>query len=94
VTTENFRDGMSKQEWVDKRLPVLRDIEYERLEGEARGVRVEGDTALVTFNATIDTVVGKCWQKELYSLVRRGQIWLLDDMEVVEEDPEPQREEL
>jgi hypothetical protein len=94
VVTENFRDGKPKAVWTYDTWMVLEDIEYERMESKAMESLVDGDQALVRVHTIINTAAGQAEQDELYRLVRNDDEWLIDAMEVGNEDLEDIEQEL
>ncbi len=57
---------------------------------EITGVITNGDSATVLMRVTIGSLVGPVEHDEVFRLVRDGDTWLIDDLEVVNEKIKPQ----
>ena len=90
VVTDDFRDGKPKSEWAAEVSRQLRDIQYERLDSEIKGKILTDDKATILVRATIGTMAGKVEHDEVFRLVRDGDTWLIDEIEVVNEYIKPQ----
>ena len=90
VVTDDFRNGQSKSLWAANVSRQLRDIQYERLDSEIKGKILTDDKATILVRATVETVAGKVEHDEVFRLIRDGDTWLIDDLEVVNEDIKPQ----
>ena len=88
ITTMNFRDGLPASVWVAKTWPILKAYEYEKINTEILSTEIEGDKAIVIVQAKINTAGGNAVQKEIYYLIRFQGKWLVDDLQVMEEDVE------
>ncbi len=87
VTSRDFREGQSKSAWAEETASMLRRIEYERLDSEYIGAIANDDrtAAAVLMESTIQTIVGKVRHDELFRLVRDGDTWLIDELEITSE---------
>ncbi len=94
VVTEDFRDGKSKAEWAATTSRLLKSIKYERLESDIRQVVLSEDTAYVHVRARVDTVAASAEHDELYRVIRDGDVWKIDALEVVNEDIEARMRQL
>lgn len=94
VVTSEFRAGKPGSTWVSETWKLLDEIEYQRLASQIKNKAVEGDRALVRVHVTIETVAGRTEQDEIYHLVRDGGRWLIDDLQVHNEDVEAEKKEL
>ena len=86
VVTEDFREGKSKDEWAARKGKMLESFGYKRLKSEIKQTLVHDDLAFVHVRAKIDTMVGHVEHDELYRVVRDGDKWKIDGLEVVNED--------
>jgi hypothetical protein len=89
VVTDDFRNGKPKSEWTAVVSRQLRDIKYERKSSEVKGVVTSGDTATVLVGVNIDSLVGPVEHDEVFRLVRDGDTWLIDGLEVTNEKIRP-----
>lgn len=85
-TTEHFRDNRPKSVWIVDTWRTLRQIEYKRLHGSVIGSKIKGNRAAVILDARIGTAAGETNQKEIYYLIKEGQKWLIDRLQVTDED--------
>ena len=90
VVTDEFRDGKPKSDWAAEVSRQLRDFRYERLGSEIMGVVTSGDTATVLVRVEINSLVGPVEHDEIFRLIRDGETWLIDEIEVVNEYIKPQ----
>ena len=89
VVTDDFRDGKSKPEWTADVSRQLREIRYERMDSEIRGVVSNEDTATVLMRVNIGSLVGPVEHDEVFRLVRDEDRWLIDELEVSNEQNKP-----
>jgi hypothetical protein len=94
VVTDEFREGRSKDEWATRTGKMLKSYGYNRLTSEIRQTVKHEDLAYVHVRAKIDTMVGHVEHDELYRVVRDGDTWKIDALEVVNEDIEARLEML
>ena len=88
ITTMKFRDGVPGSMWVADVYPKSEHWEYKKITTEILTTKIEGDKAVVFAEAKISTAVGEALQKEVYYLIRFREKWLIDELEVLEEDVE------
>ena len=86
ITTMNFRGGVPGSVWVAEVWPKLKIFEYKKLKTKILSIKIDGDKAIVIVQAKISTAGGDAVQKEIFSLVRFQDKWLVDDLRVMEED--------
>jgi hypothetical protein len=48
--------------------------------------KVKDNKAAVILDAKIGTSIGETEQKEIYHLIKEGQTWLIDQLQVTDED--------
>ena len=89
VVTDDFRNGQPESEWTAEVSRQLRDIQYERLDSEIKGIVTSGDTATVLVRVEINSLVGPVENDEVFRLIRDGDTWVIDEVEVVNEDIKP-----
>ncbi len=85
-TTEQFRDNRPKSVWIVDTWRTLRQIEYRRLYGSVIGSKIKDNRAAVILDARIGTAAGETNQKEIYYLIKEDQKWLIDRLQVTDED--------
>ena len=85
VTTASFRDNKPKSVWVVETWKALNKIEYFHKPGKVVKSKIKGDKAVVLIDAEITTAAGNSKQKEIFSLVKKGDIWLIDEFIVADE---------
>jgi hypothetical protein len=85
-TTEDFRDNRPKSIWIVDTWRALQRIEYRRLHSSVVGSKIKDNRAAVILNARIGTAAGETNQKEIYYLIKQGQKWLIDRLQVTDED--------
>ena len=89
LTSTKFRDGIPAPVWAQRMRTRLELIEYRRLKTEIVSVKIiDKENALVIARADIKTIVGSATQQETYFLIRPHEKWLIDDMQVQEEETE------
>lgn len=88
-TTARFRGNRPVSVWVVETWRQLNTIDYKRLRGVISRTKTDQDRAAVIVNATIATRAGKTIQKEIYYLIKRNNAWLIDELDVVDENVNP-----
>ncbi|MEZ4551937.1 MAG: hypothetical protein R2874_16125 [Desulfobacterales bacterium] len=89
VTSTKFRDGIPAPIWAQRIRTRLELIEYRRIKTEIVSVKIiDKENAVVIARADIKTIVGSATQQEKYFLIRPQEKWLIDDMQVQEEETE------
>ena len=86
MTTQDFREGVSKEEWVATRGPFLKNLGMKYIRAKIVHEEIMGKEAQVIVHAHIATLMGDHPQDELYILVPhpdRG--WLINHVEVYTE---------
>ena len=94
VVTDEFREGRSKDEWATRTGKMLKSYGYRRLTSEIKQTVKHKDLAYVHVRAKIDTMVGHVEYDELYRIIRDGNTWKIDALEVVNEDIEARMRQL
>ena len=86
LTTVEFREGLSKREWIDTQGPHLRNLGMKYVRAKIAHEEVIKAEAHIIVHAHIKTVMGDHPQDELYILVQNslGQ-WLVNTVEVYTE---------
>ena len=86
-TTLRLRDGRTKQAWAVETSIPLKQLGYKHLEGKVLGdtMRRGKTEAGVALRSTIDSIVGKSEQTEIYILVLEDGKWLIDEIIVKDE---------
>jgi hypothetical protein len=94
LTTSHFRNNRPKSVWVSDTWRDLKQLAYRRLHQAVSQTKIDKDRAAVILEARIETLAGETRQKEIYYLIRKSHTWLIDELQIVEEDIEISREEL
>ena len=86
LTTVEFREGLSKREWIDTQGAHLRNLGMKYVRAKIAHEEQKKGEAHIIVHAHIKTVMGDHPQDELYILVRNsvGQ-WLVNTVEVYTE---------
>ena len=84
-TTGRFRDDRPKSVWIADTWKALQDMKYRRVYGSVIDAKVKDNKAAVILDAKIATSVGETEQKEIYHLIKKGQRWLIDQLQVADE---------
>ncbi|MEE8423461.1 MAG: hypothetical protein V3S49_02885 [Thermodesulfobacteriota bacterium] len=87
LTTLRLRNGRTKSAWAEETSAPLKQLGYKHLGGKVLGDTIKrGKTeAAVALRSTIDTIVGKTEQTEIYILVLEDGKWLIDELLVRDE---------
>ncbi len=87
LTTLRLRNGRTKSAWAEETPAPLKQLGYKHLGGKVLGDTIKrGKTeAAVALRSTIDTIVGKTEQTEIYILVLEDGKWLIDELLVRDE---------
>lgn len=86
LTTLNFRNDQSEEDWAFRYSNILRQIKYEHLGGEIIDELTKEDKSLIVLQAKIMTAAGGMKQKELYHLIKVDGLWLIDEITIKEEE--------
>ena len=84
-TTGHFRDNKPKSVWVVDTWKALRKTAYKKVHDRIIGSKITEERSAVVVEARIRTVAGETEQKEVYYLIKEGQRWLIDDLQVTDE---------
>jgi hypothetical protein len=84
-TTGHFRDNKPKSVWVIDTWKALRKTGYQKVKDRIIGSKTLEERSAVLVEAKIRTVAGETQQKEVYYLIKEGQRWLIDDLQVTDE---------
>lgn len=86
LTTLNFRNDQSEEDWAFRYSNIIRQIKYEHLGGEIIDELTKEDKSLIVLQAKIMTAAGGMKQKELYHLRKVDGLWLIDEITIKEEE--------
>ena len=86
LTTLNFRNDQSEEDWAFRYSNIIRQIKYEHLGGEIIDELTKEDKSLIVLQAKIMTAAGGMKQKELYHLIKVDGLWLIDEITIKEEE--------
>ena len=84
LTTTKIRDGLSPKDWIEKRAPLLKDLQFKYIEWEILEENRDEVTASVTVQVRMFVVIGEVRQVETYSLKLVEGHWLIDGQEIRE----------
>ena len=87
-TTPHFRNNRPESVWVADTWRRLRQVAYRRLQEEIFSTKTDHDQAAVILEAKIGTCAGQTTQKEVYYLIKKNDAWLIDELEIVDENVE------
>jgi hypothetical protein len=93
-TTPRFRDNKPKSVWVVDTWKTLNTMKYEKINSSVLDSKVKADKAVVIVNVKITTVGGDASQKEIFYLVKEGEMWLIDELVVTDEEIDVDKIEL
>jgi hypothetical protein len=93
-TTGRFRDNKPKSVWVADTWKALQHTAYRKVQDRIVGSEATDNRAAVVVEARIRTVAGETEQKEIYYLIKEGQKWLIDELQVTDEAVEPDGEKV
>ena len=93
-TTGHFRDNRPKSVWTIDTWKALQQMEYRRIDGAVIDSKIDDNRAVVVLDARIGTVAGETNQKEIYYLIRQDRQWLIDQLQVTDEDIEINAEKM
>lgn len=85
-TTSRFRDNRPKSVWIVDTWKALQGMKYRRLYGSVIDSKITENKAAVVLDAKIGTSVGETEQKEIYHLIKEGQGWFIDQLQVADEN--------
>jgi len=85
ITTAKFRDNKPGSVWVTETWEALNGIKFQRLKSEFQTCNTSRDKAVVVMKTRISTVAGNADQRDVYLLVRDGNQWKIDDLQVTDE---------
>lgn len=86
LTTLNFRNDQSEEDWAFRYSNIIRQIKYEHLGREIIDELTKEDKSLIVLQAKIMTAAGGMKQKELYHLRKVDGLWLIDEITIKEEE--------
>jgi hypothetical protein len=86
LTTTAFREGISKEEWISRQGPYLRNLQMKYVRAKIAHEEMVGEEAHVIVHAHIVTLMGDHPQDELYILLKNPEGgWFIDKVEVYTE---------
>ena len=79
LTTRSFREGLSKDDWIESQGLLLRSLQMKYLHARVVYQQIEEVQAQVVVQASISTFLGQQLQNELYLLQKdQNGKWLID----------------
>ena len=79
MTTLNFRQGITRQDWIDGQGPILKGLKMKYGQGRILFEEIRGDEARVILRVPISSWMGSAVKDELYSLVKGEEgLWFID----------------
>ena len=85
LTTAQFRQERPKTVWLIEAWDALKKIKYEKVEHEVVKSKILKDRAKIACKTRIKTQSADAQQVEIFSLIKANDIWLIDDLDVVNE---------
>ena len=84
LTTLGLRDGRTKKDWAEETSIPLKQVGYKHLGGKVISDTIKRGKAEagVALRSTIDSIVGRSEQTEIYILVLENGKWLIDEVVV------------
>jgi len=88
MTTLSFRQGVSREQWVETQEPLLRGLQMRYGKGEVLYEDVRGEEARVLMRVRLSSWMGSAIKNELYSLVKGPDgLWFVDRVDEFVGDP-------
>ena len=79
MTTLSFRQGVSKEQWIDTQAPLLRGLQMRYGKGHVVHEDIRGDEARVIIRVRVSSWMGTDVKNELYSLLKGSEgLWFVD----------------
>ena len=79
MTTLSFRQGVSREQWVETQGPLLQGLQMRYGKGRVLYEDVRGDEARVLMRVSLSSWMGSDVKNELYSLVKGAEgLWFVD----------------
>ena len=79
MTTLNFRQGITRQDWIDGQAPILQGLKMKYGQGRILYEDIQGDEARVILRVPVSSWMGSEIKDELYSLVKGEEgLWFID----------------
>lgn len=84
-TTGHFRNDRPRSVWIADTWKALQNMNYRRLYASVIDAKVTDNKAAVILDVKIATSIGETEQKEIYHLIKKGQRWFIDQLQVTDE---------
>ena len=79
MTTLSFRQGVSKEQWIETQAPLLQGLQMRYGKGKVLFEDIRGDEARVIMQVRLSSWMGSDIKNELYSLVKGPEgLWFVD----------------
>jgi len=79
MTTLDFRQGVSRRDWIESQQPLLRGLHLKYGKGRVLYEEIRGDQAQVLLRVRVSSWMGSSVKDELYSLVKGEEgLWFVD----------------
>ena len=79
MTTLSFRQGVSREQWIETQGPLLQGMQMRYGKGEVLYEDIRGDEARVIMRVRVSSWMGSDIKNELYSLVKGPEgLWFVD----------------
>jgi len=79
MTTLSFRQGVSKEQWIDTQGPLLQGLQMRYGKGHVVHEDIRGDEARVIMRVRVSSWMGTDIKNELYSLLKGPEgLWFVD----------------
>ena len=79
MTTLNFRQGISRQDWIEGQELILKGLRMKYGKGRVLYEDIQGEQARVILRVRVSSWMGSANKDELYSLVKGEEgLWFID----------------
>ena len=85
LTSPDFRENLSPDEWITHKESILRQIRLQYLDKQFLKEEINGNHAVIEVKVFISTILGEQIQLERYELSRYCSVWLVEKVSVLEE---------
>ena len=95
MMTKTHRSGMSEDAWVEMYAPYIDYVKYRHLGGKLISIEEEDLKTKITLKSSVDSIKGPVVQYEIYHLLEVDGSWLIDYIDIRDENfesaigPEP-----
>ena len=84
-TSPGFRVNLSPSDWITHKESILRQIRLQYVDKQFLKEEIDENRAVIKVKVLISTILGEQIQLERYELSRYCSVWLLENVNVLEE---------